>query len=114
MVAIVTLDFAQPDEAAQALAARLRNQRLSQNLTQQELAARAGVALGTVKQLERSGRCSFASWLRVVFALGLAAELEPLFVTQPRSIAQMERAAAPPRQRARKRRFKPSATGVPR
>ena len=80
-------------ELCRELGTRLRSHRLQQGLTQDELAARAGVSPGAVKKLERDGQANTLTLVRAVQALGLAAELETLF--RPRgqaSIADMERA----------------------
>lgn len=91
------------------LGARLRRRRLQCNWPQKELAAMAGVALGTLRAIEGGGNASLESWLRVVQALGLSDDLQGLFQREPQSIAQMAQAAqAAPRQRAQRPR-KPSA-----
>jgi len=75
------------------LGKRLRMQRVAQRLTQQELAVRAGVSAGTVKNLERKGQSSMESAIRIAMALSLTDELRPLFKLRVRSAAQMQRAA---------------------
>lgn len=97
-------ELATVTEILRELGARLRQQRLAQQLSQQELAAMAGIALGTVKKLERSGVSSLETVVRVVQALGLADELQTLFVLKRNSIAQMALAAQPQRQRAPRKR----------
>ncbi|GHT86206.1 hypothetical protein AGMMS49960_00140 [Betaproteobacteria bacterium] len=93
--------LASAPEILHALSERLRAHRLAQGLPQRELALRAGLSLGAVRKLEHDGQCSLETLLRVVQALGLMAELEPLFVLRPLSIAQMEKAElAQKRQRA--------------
>jgi transcriptional regulator with XRE-family HTH domain len=95
-----------PAEVATMLGARLRDRRLALGLTQDELAKRAGLGIGTVKNLEaRTGTCSLDTLLRASLALGLAEHFESLFAVRPKSIADMERSAQPPRQRARRSRL---------
>lgn len=94
------LGLATIDEILRELGERLRQQRLAQQLSQQDLAQMAGLALGTVKKLEHSGVSSLATVVRVVQALGLANDLQGLFVLQRNSIAQMVHAAQSQRQRA--------------
>lgn len=72
------------------LGKRLKHQRLLKNLKQLELAKRAGVAVGTVKNLESKGQCSLETLVRLVTALGLTDDLENLFLPKIVSIAQME------------------------
>lgn len=96
------LDFAfsTTDEIIAALGLRLKAVRLSQSLTQADLAERAGVSVGTVKSLEKTGQSSMASLVRVVQALGLTDQLQSLFVLKVQSIAEMEQAQLAQRQRA--------------
>lgn len=93
--------FASHQEICAELGQRLRRQRLAQALTQKDLAERAGVAPGTVKNLEGKGVSSLESTIRIVMALGLVDELARLFELKAvQSIAQMERAQLAERKRA--------------
>lgn len=87
-------------EISAEIGARLQAQRLAQNITQEELAARAGVSKGTIHNLESKGPASFESVVKVAMALGLVAELSNLFLLRATSIKQME-AANVTRKRAR-------------
>lgn len=83
----------------------MRTQRLAQDLPQRELAQMAGLSLGALRKLEANGQSSLETLVRVVQALGLAGELESLFVLKPVSIAQMEQAqVVQQRKRAVRRR----------
>lgn len=96
--------FATHQEICVELGQRLKRQRLAQALTQQDLAERAGVALGTVKNLEAKGTTSLESLIRIIMALGLLDELAPLFELQAtHTIARMERAQLAKRKRAPRR-----------
>jgi len=53
------------------LGARLRRVRLNANVTQQELADRAGVSLGAVRGAEAGSGTSLTTFIRVLRALGL-------------------------------------------
>lgn len=99
------MDFilATPSEILSELGHRLRDQRLLQSLTQTELAARAGVSVGTVKNLEGKGQASMETLIRVVLALGLTEQLQALFIPRTDSIAAMSQAAQIKRQRAPRR-----------
>lgn len=102
--------LASTQEAAGELGLRLRAHRLARLLTQTDLAARAGVSVGTLRTLEANGQSSVDSVLRVALALGLAEELQRLFVLPLQSIAQMEaaeRAQRTQRVRAPRRRQAP-------
>ena len=73
------------------LSRRLKAQRLAKNIKQQELAVRAGVSVGTVKNLETHGQASLETWIRIIMALDLIHDLERLFTLKLQSIAEMER-----------------------
>lgn len=100
------LDFglASDEEICQELCTRLRAQRLSQRLGQDELADRANIGLATLRRMESGKGGTLSNFLRVVMALGLVDELANLFVLKVRSIAQLEQVAAPSRKRAPSRR----------
>ena len=95
--------FATYEEIGKELGARLKAQRLMQRFTQGDLAARAGVSPGTVKNLENKGQSSMESAVRIVLALGLSEHLQELFKLQVKSIAQMEQAEQSHRLRAPRR-----------
>jgi transcriptional regulator with XRE-family HTH domain len=100
---MIDMKFATPDELVRELGSRLRTQRLASRVTQQELAQRAGIALGAVKKLESGGNTTLQTFVRVVQALSLTSDIENILELKPHtSIAEMERAAAAPRQRARR------------
>jgi transcriptional regulator with XRE-family HTH domain len=92
--------LATAEEIQRELGRRLRSQRLAQALSQHELAAMAGLSLGAVRKLESGGRCALETLTRITQALGLAEELQPLFLSKRQSIAQMEAAVQPQRRRA--------------
>ena len=101
----MTFAFSVPVEILSVLGTRLRAQRLAQALSQQDLAHMAGLSLGALRKLERDGQCSLETLVRVVQALGLVDELDPLFLLKRQSIAQMEQAEATrQRQRAPRRK----------
>ena len=92
-------------ELAAELGARLKRRRLALRMTQEELAQRSGLNVGTVKNLEaKTGSCTLDTLIRIASVLGVAEQFETLFVVNPKSIAQMEQAATAPRLRARRSR----------
>jgi transcriptional regulator with XRE-family HTH domain len=104
IVRMLDFNLASADEICQHLGQRLRGRRLALLLTQAELAARAGVSTGTVRTLEATGAVSADSLVRVALTLGLAPQLQGLFLLPPpQTIADLERAQAAPRQRAPRR-----------
>lgn len=100
MPKLLDFTFATSGEIRTALAGRLKVARLSRNMQQSELAAAAGVSRGTVHNLETKAQCSFDSLVRVAMVLGMAEDLSTVFLRTPTSIAEMEAAERPVRQRA--------------
>ena len=90
-----------PADVAADLAKRLRTRRLARNLTQEGLARRSGVALGTLKKFERSGATSLVSFIRMVVALGEEAGLEQLLADQ--EFETLDQLLATPKTRKRGR-----------
>jgi len=93
-------------EICAELGRRLRARRLMQGWSQVELAQRAGLSSGTIKNLESKGQASLASVIQIVAALGLADDLGELFRLKVASIAAMEKAELANRRRAPRRAAK--------
>jgi transcriptional regulator with XRE-family HTH domain len=93
-------------EALEALGTRVRALRVLRDLQQREVAARAGVSPGTVIRLERTGRASLDSALRIAYVLGAEAGFDRLFEAPPyRSLDEaLARPAVRERRRVRRRR----------
>lgn len=73
------LNLRKPREIVQLLCARLRTERLAQEMTQAEVAARAGIGVNTLSKLEAGRGVAFDSIVRVAMVLGNIGELEDLF-----------------------------------
>ena len=102
---MLNLQLATTEEILRELAQRLRAQRMVKLITQQELAARAGIALGSVKKLESSGNTTAHTLVRVIQALSLTDDLAGILRLKPTSsIAEMERSELAKRKRARRPR----------
>lgn len=87
------------------LGRRLERHRLERNLTQEELAAEAGIGRATLQRIERGESVQATSLIKLLRTLGLLGALDaaiPATVELP--IARLERALRRPRQRARARR----------
>ena len=96
------IDLLPPDQICRTLGSRVRARRLVANLTQAELAARAGCSLSSVRRLEGQGQATLELLVRVAQALHALDGLEGFMALPQASIAQMERAQqAQNRQRAR-------------
>ena len=84
--------FSTHDEVCEELGRRLRVRRMGLNMTQAEVAARAGVSKGTVSNIEKHGQGTLESLVRVLQAMGMTKELQPLFQPRPGSIEQLKHA----------------------
>jgi transcriptional regulator with XRE-family HTH domain len=98
----VALNLYTETELLAELGNRLRDQRLRRNLLQKTLAEKAGISVSALKKLEGQGSGSLENFMKVVYALRLEKELQPLFALRPLTIAQMEAMQEPTRQRARR------------
>jgi transcriptional regulator with XRE-family HTH domain len=66
---MISLALKTPQDIRKELAARFKSRRLHLNLSQEGLAQRAGVSLGSLKRFERTGQISLESLLRLSLAL---------------------------------------------
>ncbi len=80
---------------------KLRSLRLQRNITQQELARRAGVSRPTLGALELRGRGTISTLVRVMYALGRERELEALLAPDPPST--LDELTAPTRRKRARR-----------
>jgi transcriptional regulator with XRE-family HTH domain len=81
----------------------LRAARLRQNISQERLSDHAGVALGSIRNLENGQGATVATLVRMVWALkldGWLTGLQPVVSISPMRMLK----AKPPRQRARKQK----------
>lgn len=94
-----------PPALQRALGERARELRLAQNLSQQELAGRAGLGLATVQRFERTGQASLRSVVKLAFVLGAEQGFDALFpLPEVRSITEALRQEATLGQRRRRAR----------
>lgn len=76
---MMDLSLSKPDEVVKLLCDRLRKERLSRQMTQAKVAARAGIGVNTVSNLESGKNVGFENVVRVAMVLGRLGELEALF-----------------------------------
>lgn len=99
-----SIDFPQlltPASAQRLLAERVRNARVALGLKQSTLAARAGVALPTLRRFEQIGEVSLKHLMRICHALGRLDEFQTILRTPPAAtMAELElRSSTPKRKR---------------
>lgn len=105
-----TFDLLTHQEICRELGQRCRRLRLQANLSQLELAERAGASLSSIRRLEASGQAALELLVRVAQVLHLVSHLEDLLILPVLSIADAERdVAATKRQRAASPRRKKTA-----
>lgn len=98
----ISLNLTSPREILDRLAQRAKRRRLDLNLTQQDLAQRAQLSLGTLKLFERTGKASTEFLVTLAFALNAETEFDTLFPpVSHRSIEDV--VAKPKRMRASRR-----------
>ncbi len=93
--------FRTPVEVMRGVAERAKKLRLDKNITQAELAARAGIAVGTLKRFERIGEIQFNHLLRIMLVLGRLDEFDALLSESPMPSSLFDVKEVKPRQRAR-------------
>lgn len=87
-----------PASAQRMLAGRVREARVAQNLMQTTLAARAGVALPTLRRFEQTGQVSLKHLMRICGALGRLDEFENVLRPPPAAtMGELESQVAPRR-----------------
>ena len=72
--------------------------------SQQELADKVGIAVGTVKRFEKTGEVQFNHLLRIALVLGRLDDFKTLFEPEDVPASLYDFKAAKVRQRARKKR----------
>lgn len=77
---MIAFNISTPKDIALQIAARVKARRLELDLTQEGLAARAGVKFATYRRFEQTGEISLKGLLQVGFALNALSEFDALFV----------------------------------
>ena len=92
-----------PADVMLQTAQRAKALRLEQNIPQQELADKTGIAVGTVKRFEKTGEVQFNHLLRIALVLGRLDDFKTLVAADDVPASLYEFKAAKVRQRARKK-----------
>ena len=82
-------DFYTPSEISETLGKRLKQQRLRQNMTQAELANKAGIGLSTVARIESGEGGTLDNVIRYAMSAGLVNEFAELFAPNPQTIDEV-------------------------
>ncbi len=88
---MLDLSLSKPSEIVKRLCERLRTERLALQMTQAEVAARAGIGTNTVSNLETGRNVGFENLVRVAMVLGRSKELEGLFLPKLDSLEDIMR-----------------------
>ena len=103
------LEKMSPIAIAEELGNRLRNARLNADLTQAEVASRAGVSRRTVLSAEK-GRVQLENLAAILVAMDMANQLDAFLPMQEVSPIQLAKLKGKARQRASKAEKKPART----
>lgn len=90
------------DEILKELGGRLRSYRLQMNLTQAELAIRAGVSRTTIRDAELGRDSQLSTLVKLLRGLGRLGDLDAFLPAPSVSPIQLMKRQGKPRQRARK------------
>lgn len=88
---MLDLSLSKPGEIVKRLCERLRTERLAQQMTQADVAGRAGIGTNTVSNLEAGRSVGFENLVRVAMVLGRGNELERLFLPKVDSLEDLQR-----------------------
>ncbi len=88
---MLDLNFSTPEEIVQRLCQRLRTERLAQEMSQADVAGRAGVGINTVSNLEAGRNVSLESLVRLAMVLVRAQEFDSLFLPKLNSLDDIRR-----------------------
>lgn len=73
-------EFSTTKEIMLEFAQRFKKERLKQNITQEEIAFKAGMSLSTYKTFEKSGKGSFENFINIMKTLDRVVELDALLI----------------------------------
>lgn len=99
------LSFKSDAEIAEELAKWVAKERLTQNLSQQDIYQRAAIAGSTYKKFEQTGETSLIRFIAVLRAIGRLDILEQILSSQPKVSPMQKLTGKQPasRKRARKK-----------
>jgi len=77
-------------EILELLASQVKQARLNQDLSQDGLAKRSGVSLGSIKRFERSGQISLESLIKIAVVLNALEDFTKLFLGSSKPIRSLD------------------------
>ncbi len=80
---MITIEQKTPKEIQTDIALRIKDIRKRRKLSQQRLAEKSGVSLGSVKRFENTGEISLKSLIKIALALEIDDEISGLFAEVP-------------------------------
>ena len=80
---MIEIDRKTPGEIQLGMAEKIRSIRKRKGLSQEKLAKKSGVSLGSLKRFESSGEISLRSLIKISIALGIDDELIHIFDNAP-------------------------------
>lgn len=107
MVSLMAFENMSPMAIAEELGDRLRSARLNANLTQAEVASRAGLSRPTVVAAEQ-GRVQLENLIAILVAMGMTNQLDAFLPVQEISPLQLAKLRGRERQRASRARRSPA------
>ena len=100
---IISFNISNPNDTRFQIAARVKARSLELDLTQEGLAARAGMKFATYRRFERTGEISLKGLLQIGFALNALSDFDALFAQkQYRSLDDVLNEQAVTRKRGKK------------
>lgn len=76
-----------PTDTLSEVRDRFKARRLAMNLTQNGLATRSGVALGSLKRFEQTGLIAFDSLLNIALVLDCLGDFDKVCVEEPQALS---------------------------
>ncbi len=101
---MLSIEDKMPKQILRMLAERARQKRLAANLTQEGLAKRAGISMGSLKRFEQSGKIALESLAKLSIALGESHGFETLFIPSPELPQSLDELLTEPPTRKRGRK----------
>ena len=92
-----------PSDVLMEVADRVRSRRKDLRLSQETLAVRSGVSLGSVKRFEGMGQISFESLVKLAVTLDAVKNFDALFAEKPDEGRSLDDILNEPRQRRKKK-----------